>query len=461
MATRITRRNILKWGMVGIGGVALAACTPTAPTAAPTQAPAAKATAVPPTPAPPAKIELNVYQQDPYGLATWEAMYSEYESKHPNVTIPRLLIPFADIEAKVLTALAAAEPLDTLYVHMQQGHTYALKGAIIPLDDYWPSIGVPDADWTPSLHAFDWRGHKWVLPFHNNFFSIGYNPKLLQEAGLEDPRELHKQNQWTLDKFDEYVRKLTKGEGAAKVFGAQWMWGGSMRIMVAMYLWGHNADTFTQDEAKMIFNSPEALQAWERMAQYRWNELTPSPSDTEGIKGAALWSKYAFGSISRTTIKQYMTGGQTPPVQMCPLFSFPNGNRDTRVGVAGMGIFSKSKYKQEAWEFVKWLGTEGHEKLVADAWCDPLWMSTINSSAYVNGLKQPYEDIETIKVAVANARWVPHVPRIGEIEKNFVIPAWEKALLKQATIKAAFDAIEKDVNEILEETSKTPLPTLS
>ena len=446
---RISRRGMLKGLGLAMAGVALGACQPKA-TETTKEGPVS-----------PEKIELNFFQQDPYGFETWDNMYSIFEEAHPGVTIPRLLIPFSDIEPKVLTALAAGESLDAIYVHMMQGRTYALKGAIIPLDEYWPTIGIPEEEWTPSLHAFSWRGKEWVLPFHNNPYTLGYNPVMMEEAGLESPRELHKQGKWTAAVFDEYVRKLTKGEGPNKVFGTQWLWRGSIRIMQAMYFWGHDTDMFSEDESETLINTPEAIEAWEHMASYQWEGLAPAPGDLEGVSGAAIWERIAFGSTSRTNIKQIVESGVEAPLRTCPMFAWPNGRRDTRVGVAGMAVFSKSEHKDMAWEFVRWLATDGHQMLANDGWCAPLRKSMLTASWWVDQLMEPYEDAVSTQIAVENGRWIAHVPRISEIDKQIIQPAWENALLKQVSVQEAMDGAKPEADEILRETAETPLPELS
>lgn len=53
-------------------------------------------------------------------------------------------------------------------------------------------------------------------------YPLAFNMQLLEEANLEDPRELYKRGEWTWDKFIEYCQKLTKdtdGDGNIDQYG--------------------------------------------------------------------------------------------------------------------------------------------------------------------------------------------------------------------------------------------------
>jgi multiple sugar transport system substrate-binding protein len=457
MAARITRRNVLKWGMVGIGGVALAACTPKAPTAAPTQAPAAKATAVPATPAPKPAVQLQLINQNPFGEKSWEEIYKEFESTHPGITVTRGLLPFADIEPKILTSLAGGLPIDVIYVHPLFNNTFALKGALLPLDDYLPQLGVPVDDWYPVYKFGEWRGKMWSLPHQNNSTILVYNHEMFAKAGLKEPAELQKEGKWTLEVYNEYMQKLTQGQGPQKQFGANWAWGGSLRTMQIVWIWGHGGDAWNADETKTLLNQPEALRAWEQMASYQWNGWAPAPGELQGVSGVGIYQRCALGTTARFVIKQAADSGTVPPVRLANVPTFPNGKSYVRDAATSFGIFGKSTHRQEAWEFLRWMTVEGVVMLMKQGWAVPLRKSQINHPAFLQGINAAYESADVLRIANENIRLLSHVPRMSEIDK-MVQAAFESAMLKQKSIKQAMDEIVRDIEEILEETRKTPLP---
>ncbi len=56
----------------------------------------------------------------------------------------------------------------------------------------------------------------------SNTYPLGFNVQMLEQEGLEDPRELYARGEWTWDKFIEYCQKLTQdtdGDGQTDQYG--------------------------------------------------------------------------------------------------------------------------------------------------------------------------------------------------------------------------------------------------
>ena len=444
---KISRRDMLKGFGLAAAGMVLAAgggCQPKA------TEPAAGET----KPVSQEEIELQVWNQDNYGLETWDQVYSDFEASHPGITIARHLMPFADIEPKILTAFAAEEPIDAVYVHPMTCATYALKGALLALDDYMPELGVPEDDWFPGFQFNTWRGRTWALPVQNAMWMLAYNYDLLEKAGLESPLELHKKGKWTLEVFDDYVQRLTKGEGAEKIFGADWLWGGSIRVGQSMWIWGFGGDIWNADETETLINSPQAIQAWEHMTRYQWEGWAPSPGDLEGVSRAAKLDRVGFATVRRVAYQQAIAGGKTPPVRQCPMFTMPNGQSSIRDATSAFGVFSKSDHRDEAWDFVRWMALDGNIWLTKLGWATPLRRSLMSEKWFVDSLIPEFEDAETITAMNESVRVLSHVPRLSEIDKGLIQPAWDRVLLKQVSAQEAMDEVKPDIDEILQEVAE-------
>lgn len=457
----ISRRGFLSAGLRATGGMALgaalAACVAT-PASPATEAPEATAPATqPPSAAPQEVVELKVWNQDNFGQDTWDALHKEFEVANPGVKVSIVLMPFGDIEAKVLTALAAGETLDVIFVHPMTNNTYALKGALAPLDDYLPDLGIPEDDWYPAYEYHKWRGHVWALPHQDNPTIMGYNPIVLQEEGFTSPTDLYKEDRWDIKVYDEYAQKLTKGEGAEKRFGCNRPWS-SIRGIQAMYIWGFGDDIWNEDQSETLINSPKAIEAWEHMASYVWNGWAPAPGDLEGVSAAARWERVIISDTARWSIMQAVRAEKIPPVRICPWFEFPNGKAWVRDATNAFGIYRRSNYKKEAWEYVKWITIEGHIMLIKLGWVTPLRKSLMEQSYWVEQLDPQWEDSETYKIAASNVRVMVHPPRISEIDK-LIQAQWDRLLLKEVSAKEAMDSIKPQIDEILQESASQPLPS--
>lgn len=468
MGTRVTRREMLRWSLVSSGAITLAACAPQPPTAAPTQAPKVAptqaATIVPAkqaTPAPKQPVEVQVWVQEAFGQAVWDAVDKAFHAAQDQVKVKRLTLPYGDMEAKVLTAFAANEPLDVIYVDPMRNNTYAVKGAIIPLDDYLPDLPFPESDWYPVIGYCRWRGHTWSLPYQDNPNQLGYNPDLVQAAGLTQPRELWQKGQWTKEKYDEYVIKLTKGEGANKVFGTAITGQGSVRNFPCMWIWGYGGGVFNAEETHTLIAEPAALAGWTDLAKYLDKGWAPTPGDLTGISAAARWEKCAIGSTTRWDLANWVRTDKWPSLRMVPWFIWPVSKKTkVRNFNNAHGIFSRSKNKDACWTFIKWLTTEGHKMLVDLGICTPLRKSLMADKAWEKSLHLPVEDAEVYKFSAESVRFLSHVVNMSEIDK-LIVAAYESILLKQKTPQQAMSAIVPAIDQILDEGSKMTLPKLS
>lgn len=464
MRTKITRRSVLLWGLAGSSAAILSACTPKTPTPAPkaTDVPKVAATVAPaPTTAKPAvtgPVTIKVWVQEAFGKDAWAEVDKAFHAAQGEVKVERSIFPHGDMEAKTLTALAAAEPLDVIYVHPMFNNTYAIKGAILPLDDYLPSLGIPDSDWYPVFAFHKWRGKTWALPYQDNPHILGYNPDLVKAAGLTEPRDLWKQGKWNQAAYDEYAQKLTKGTGPSKQFGTGITIRESIRSAPVMWLWGNKADVWNKDETETLVTSPEAIEALSDLAKSSWNTWAPEPGDMQGVSGNAVWDKVAMGGIARWTMMLAKQGGKFPNVRCLPHFAFTkSGKSEVRDATNACGLFAKGKNKDAAWKYIKWMVTEGHIVLIKLGWVTPLRKSLMGQDYWISQLTPPYEDPEVYKVAADSVRLMSHVVNIGEIDKLF-LSAFDEIVLKKKTVKQAMEGVKPGIDDILKATAKIQLP---
>ena len=446
---RISRRDMLKGFGLAAAGMVLAAgsgCQKKAATSAPVSS---------------EPVEVEVWVQEAFGKEAWQSVDDAFHAAQDAVKVKRSIFPHGDMEAKVLTSLAGGEKMDVIYVHPMFNNTYAIKGAIIPLDAYMPDLGIPRDDWYPVIDYHTWRGKTWALPYQDNPFIVGYNPDLVAEAGLTEPRELWKEGKWTKEVYDEYVEKLTKGEGADKQFGTNMTGRGSIRVYPAMWLWGFGSSVFNADESETMITEPKAIEAWNDMSKYLKNEWAPSPGDMEGVSGAAMWERVVFGSTSRWTIMQAKKTDTWPNMRMVPMFDFPvSGKGEVRDATNACAIFTNSEKRDAAWKFVKWMTIDGHVELIKLGWVTPIRRSLMDEQYWVDQLNMDIEDPEVYKEGAENVRYMSHVVRITEID-TMTKAAFDSIILGEKTAEAAMAEIKPDIDAILAETAETALPDVS
>ena len=66
-------------------------------------------------------------------------------------------------------------------------------------------------------------------------YPLGFNLDMIREANLENPQDLWDRGEWTWDKFEEYLKVLTKdtnGDGQIDVYGMSGWWTDTLRNLL-------------------------------------------------------------------------------------------------------------------------------------------------------------------------------------------------------------------------------------
>jgi len=456
MTSRLTRRELLKGALIGVGAIALASCAPKAPTAAPV----AKATAPPKAPAEAVKLVFWVNQPMARTEGLWDSCMAEFEEINPGIKVESLIIPHSDYEPKVLTGLAGGTVGDLLDVHPMHNATMALRGALLPLDDMMPTLGVSEDEMTQAWAYNVWRGKRWAIPRSDNPSIILYNRKMVKDAGLPDPVDLWEDGKWDINAFDEMVEATSGGEGDKRVYGCLIPGGGSIRVQ-CVWIWGNDATVWNEDETKCVANSDKAIVAWEYMTGKVIKGFAPTPAEAN-IPGGSTAMYGQRRVVSYMTGTQFVIGGQTQYIpeevvkesHLVPLNTLWNGKREVRNATNSHGIYTKSKYIEEAWKMCQYFVSDSAQfKILENRWSSPMIKRHAKSDAWLKSLDPDFESAEIWEASTSNIRAFAHLPRMQEMEKLFQA-AKDKIILGEASAKEAMDEAVAKINPIIEEVNK-------
>lgn len=129
-------------------------------------------------------------------------MIAQYESENPGVKINWTDVPYADIQSKLVTAVAGGTAPDVVNLNTQFALTLAGQGALVDLSkeatdeqksiyikDLWDSATIGD-----SAYAFPWYASPDIM---------FYNQSLFDQAGMEIPTTFDE----ALDEAEEFYNK--------------------------------------------------------------------------------------------------------------------------------------------------------------------------------------------------------------------------------------------------------------
>jgi multiple sugar transport system substrate-binding protein len=430
-----------------------------APAAAPTKPAEAAKPAEPTKPAAPAaqpaaktsQRTLQVWFEDdtPTKNKVQEETLKKFSEAKPGVTLTQVLVPFDDIQTKILTGMAGGLQLDVLYTHPVLNSTFAQKDALVALDTYIKGSSINLEDFFESnLLQLRYKNKLYALPYDHECNLYYYNADAVKAAGLEDPAALYKQGKWTLEKFSEYLEKLSQGTGADRVFGSQEV-PKSLRVQ-APYIWGHGGEVFSDDYLAGRFNEPPALKAWEFIADHVRKGWSPNDAAQKAFPNGRDGMFNSGKLVFRPSIRAYVSTIKPGlPVGMVPNPVFPNGKEFTRIGNNGLGIYGKAADRDLSWEVVEFIIPRLNDGFLATSSAMPTRRSLYKSEAW-RKVMLPWETGEFYEKVAFSARGMFLPPNFREIDKR-AQTAYDKITLNQASPQQAMSEAKTQIDPILKE----------
>ena len=193
------KRSLIAVGTVAAAALALAGCAGTSAPASTASGGGGSTTL---------RISVWNYAQTP----EFKALFDAFHTANPDITIEPVDILAANYEDKVTTMLAGGDTTDIITVkNLTDFGGYAQKKQLVGVNDLVKAL---PADKIPALGEYKADGTYYAVPYRQDFSVLFYNKQLFKDAGVSDPSAL------TWDEFAADAKKLTKGDGGDKVYGA-------------------------------------------------------------------------------------------------------------------------------------------------------------------------------------------------------------------------------------------------
>src|SRR5919205_525173 len=175
----MTRRRFLKGLAFGSGAVLLAACGGAG--AAPT-APAAGGGAA-------ATLTWWDYYAEGANADAMQAQLKRYTDSHPNITIQRTAIPFADLKQKLLQGAAAGALPDIVVIDNPDHSAFAALGVLEDITDRVKAWGQADKYFDGPWKSTTYQGKNYGIPDNSNCLVLWYNTEFTDPAKVAPPTD--------------------------------------------------------------------------------------------------------------------------------------------------------------------------------------------------------------------------------------------------------------------------------
>ncbi len=296
------------------------------------------------------KVELRFLlwgnEQEIESKTKWtDEFNAENESIHVNLeAIPE------GFHEKLTVQISSNTLADLVQIAGDFGGAYFKDDLFAPLDSYIEEDGLQNA-WVDSLMSgLSYDGSVYAAPttFYSGF--IIYNKTMFEENNVPLPT-----NDWTEEEFLSAAKALTKGEGADKVWGADfsswWSYSLARNLYEGYKAWDWDTGTMTADTQ----GYRDGVQFITDL--YQVHGVSPTPTMAGDIGGTFQSGKYAMTIGASWDMASFNTAiGDDFEWDIVTFPTNPTyGQWRSPLWTTAIGMSADTPYKDEAWEYIKYM----------------------------------------------------------------------------------------------------------
>ena len=392
-----------------------------------------------------APVTLTVWvQADAIRYPGFEKVTKAFEQKYPNINVQLTNVPgsWADEYEKLLTGYVGGVWPDIVYAKANTLPTFASKGMLLDLTQYWDKAKTGVLDAGPKLNEIvaslsSYNGKVYGLPRGQYWFALGYNTQMFKDAGIAGPPKTwaelqqdgikltnHQAGTWGFDPYTYYRTDSTFVQTRLDMWTAQA--GGSIMT--------YNGETPTYHLAGNEAAKKALQYQLDNIYKYKdWLDPTLDNANDSAALNLVFNGKIAMWWMHGGTISRFTAAAPNLPYLTAPLPK--EVNNTSYIDSQQWMVNGKTKYPQQAWDYIQYFTSqpgeamfapyEGHVSLWQQNWTLPVYVDHPGYKGIMEQYKSPY----TIPYHY-HVGWVPVRGAIArEIQKGlFEKESLDKAL---------------------------------
>ncbi|MGE5614040.1 MAG: ABC transporter substrate-binding protein [Bacillota bacterium] len=348
---------------------------------------------------------------------------------------------------KVITQIAAGTGPDIGRIAESFMPQIINRGQAVDLTDYLKELNMADYFEATFKNSGFKDGKYYGVPSGVYYMLLYYNKDMLNKENLKYP-SADWNNSITFDQVREYAKKLTKGEGANKIFGFS---AGPYMAYIGMYSVSNGGKNVFNEDGICALGSPESRQVYKWFDDMlRVDKSMPRPTDTKVMGAIDMFKAGRLAMIVEGTwmhssikndIKNFRVGIAAVPSG--------NGKAYSSMFVDNFLIFKGTKYERESWEAIKAIiSKEGFDALAPTGVGGlPVVRATLESlKNEMIGTQFTEEDEKAFINGLDHTIAVPYNEKYQEIDQN-VNAVMDEWLLGKVSSDEFVDRVVEIVNK--------------
>jgi multiple sugar transport system substrate-binding protein len=404
------------------------------------------------------KTKLTVWGGIP-GENGPQQVAENYMKLHPDIEVE--YIRYVNDETgnvKLDTALLSGDQVDVFMSHGADRTSSRIVGGLAEaLDGYVQASGIdPVKDFGEAYNTFNGKTYALAITKVDDFMWI--NKKMFDAAGIPVPTE------WTWDEYRAIAKKLTKGEGEAKVYG-------SMLQIAWPDIWMKPAfialgpKSYSSD---MVFNLTDPMFKHSLQLRYDLENTDQSQVPVTLQKSAKLTLQDMFFKekvamfYGGSWIIRYAKNLKDFPHDFISAFApLPTWEKGTKNYYNSCGaldeylsINSKSPSKDAAWDYIRYYATEGYNPMIAGGKI-PAWRGADADQVaklLLGDNPEKLFDIDSFKRVIIGGNGSYFVTPLSPVRREIATileQEAEKAIIKDQSVNQAIETMIKKSREIV------------
>jgi multiple sugar transport system substrate-binding protein len=291
--------------------------------------------------------------------AAIDAQIEAFKAVQPNITIEKQIVPWADYWTQLQTAVAGGQTFDVFWINTANVPVYGSVGALYPITSIVDVEGGIDTSLLPTSlveeYAFD--GVQYGVPRDFDTIALYYNKDIFDAAGVEYPGD---DISW--EDFRALAEQMNNPEGG--------IWGAGMQTSgqenYSNYVFQNGAQYLNEDLTECIVDSPEGTEAFEYLANFFVDGLTPDIAIQQANPVAD--SLFPAGNVAMMTGGSFRAGTYSALDANIDVVPLPYSKERATVihGLANV-IWANTQQPAAALEWVKFLHSDEGETILGES----------------------------------------------------------------------------------------------
>ncbi len=280
-----------------------------------------------------------------------QKIVAKFKETHPNIDVKVEVTPWDQYWQKLETAASASTLPDLFWLNAANFDLYASNDMLMPIKGKITAEGIDMSVYPKSLvDLYSYKGEPYGFPKDFDTIGLWYNKKLFDAANVPYP-----DNTWDWEKLHTVAKKLTDSSKGIYGIAAQ------MANQEGFYntIFQNGGFIISGDKKKLGYDQPEAIDGLKFWTSLIEDGSSPTQAQMTDTEPNALFESGKVAMIYAGSWMQVEYAANEYTKDKVDVAPMPQGKKRATV-IHGLGnvVAKNTKYPDQAWEFLKFLGSK-------------------------------------------------------------------------------------------------------